>query len=158
VRGEGSSLGWMRKPPAAIAACALVLGLTAAVAAAGEANPREVSALVSVVATPSTVTPATTTVTASGNVQAKRGCRRSRRIRLAYDVDVIQNQTPDTQLGTVTTNSDGNFTAVVPKPTQARADKTVTLFASVKRKIRKKSGRDIKCLDTRSGTTLTVVP
>ena len=152
----------MRKLVAAIAVCALAVGLTLAPGAAGKKAPKQVGGTVSVIATPSTVTTETTTVTASGNVAANSGCRKGRTVHFSY----VGPTLIETALAvTATTGSNGSYSAVLPKPTDA-APATVTLKATVEPATRKvgskkkgkktKKGRVFNCLEIEGATTITV--
>jgi hypothetical protein len=145
----------MRKPFAAIGVCALVVGLTAAPSAVGKKpkpKPKQIPTLVSVFVTPCcTVTPATTSVAASGEVGSSGRCRKSRTVRFDY-----QNGATVTRLAvTATTDPNGHYSAVLPRPTDP-PPATVTLHAIVDRAFRKKKGKRFICLETRNGQTLTV--
>ena len=128
----------MRKLITVLASGALTAGLVVAPSAIAVKAPKPVSATVSVVPTPTTVTPTTTNVTVSGNVSATSSCRK----------DV--------------TGSNGDYTVVLPKPTDA-APATVLVRATVDQVLRKtgskkkgkknKKGRQIDCLTTTADST-----
>jgi hypothetical protein len=114
-----------------------------------------VAATVSVLPTPTTISPTTTTVTVTGNVSSSSSCRKDRTVRFAYvnsDTSVV---TPLAE--TAVTGSNGDYTAVLPKPTDV-APATLTLRATVDQVIRKvgskkkgkkdKKGRQFDCLTT----------
>lgn len=142
----------MRKFITAIAVSALAVGLTAAPGAIAKKGPKQVSGTVTVVPSPTTITPATTTVTVNGNVWASSGCRKDRTVRFAY----VNGSTVTPLAETAVTRSNGDYTAVLPKPADA-APATVTLRATVDQTIRKvgskkkgkktKKGRQFNCLE-----------
>jgi hypothetical protein len=155
----------MRKLLSAIAIGLLASFLMVAATAVGKGpkSPKQVAGTVSVVATPSTLGPADTTTTVAGNVKANSSCRKDRIVRFAYT-----GLGGTTQLAeTAETRSNGDFTAVLPRPADA-APATVMLQASVDQADRKvgskkkgkkpKKGRKITCLAATSQTTLTLVP
>jgi hypothetical protein len=153
----------MRKLFIAVAVGALVACVAAAPSAIGKKGPKLVSGAVTVTPTPSTVTPTTTTITVTGNVKASSSCRKDRTVRFAY----TGAGGTTTLTETAVTRSNGDFTAVLPKPTDA-APATVTLQASVDEADRKvgskkkgkkaKKGRKITCLSAQGEATLTVAP
>ena len=155
----------MRKLLSAIAIGLLASFLMVAATAVGKGpkSPKQVAGTVSVVATPSTLGPADSTTTVAGNVKANSSCRKDRIVRFAYT-----GLGGTTQLAeTAETRSNGDFTAVLPRPADA-APATVMLQASVDQADRKvgskkkgkkpKKGRKITCLAATSQTTLTLVP
>jgi len=155
----------MRKLLSVIAIGLLASFLMVAATAVGKGpkSPKQVAGTVSVVATPSTLGPADTTTTVAGNVKANSSCRKDRIVRFAYT-----GLGGTTQLAeTAETGSNGDFTAVLPRPADA-APATVMLQASVDQADRKvgskkkgkkpKKGRKITCLAATSQTTLTLVP
>jgi hypothetical protein len=152
----------MRRLVAAIAVCALAVGLTLAPGAAGKKAPKQVGGTVTLAATPSTVTTETTTITVSGNLATNSGCRKDRTVHFSY-VGPTLVETP--LAVTAETRGNGSFTAVLPKPTDA-APATVTLKATVDPATRKvgskkkgkktKKGRVFNCLEVEGQTTITV--
>ena len=155
----------MRKLLSAIAIGLLASFLMVAATAVGKGpkSPKQVAGTVSVVATPSTLGPADSTTTVAGNVKANSSCRKDRIVRFTYT-----GLGGTTQLAeTAETRSNGDFTAVLPRPADA-APATVMLQASVDQADRKvgskkkgkkpKKGRKITCLAATSQTTLTLVP
>jgi hypothetical protein len=153
----------MRKLFIAIAVGALAACLAVAPAAIAKKGPKLVSGAVTVAATPSTVTPATTTITVTGNVKANSSCRKDRTVRFSY----VGAGGTTALTETAETRSNGDFTAVLPKPADA-APATVMLRASVDETDRKvggkkkgkksKKGRKITCLSAQGEATLTVAP
>lgn len=145
----------MRKLITAIAMGALAASLVAAPSAIAVKAPKPVSATVTVVPTPTTITPETTTVTASGNVSATSSCRKDRIVHFSYVNTSTNVVTPLVE--TALTGSNGDYTVVLPKPTDA-APATVALRATVDQVIRKvgsskkgkknKKGRQFDCLTT----------
>jgi hypothetical protein len=152
----------MRKPFIAVAVAALAC-LVVAPSAIGVKGPKLVPGAVTVAADPSTVTPATTTVTATGNLKSNSGCRKNRMVEFSY----IGTGGTTPLAVTAVTGPNGDFTAVLPKPTDA-APATVTLQASLDQIDRKvgskkkgpkpKKGRKFTCLAAQGQTTLTVAP
>jgi hypothetical protein len=136
---------------AALGAASLVFSVTL-VAAGGKA--RHVTTLVSVGVTPCcTVTPATTSLSASGSVASTPRCRGSRTIRFVY-----QNGATVTPVAvTATSDATGAYSATIPKPSDA-APATVTLYADVVSATRRRHGTRIRCEPTRNGQALTVSP
>jgi hypothetical protein len=147
----------------AIVVGALATCLALAPAAIAKKGPKQVGGTVAVTAAPSTVTASTTTVTVTGNVKANSSCRKGRTVRFSY----VGAGGTAALTETAMTRSNGDFTAVLPKPADV-APATVTLQASVdeadrkvgsKKKGRKaKKGRKITCLTAQGETTLTIVP
>jgi hypothetical protein len=147
----------------AIGLLASVMVVSATAIGKGPKSPKQVAGTVSVVASPSTLGPADTTTTVVGNVKANSSCRKDRIVRFAYT-----GLGGTTQLAeTAETRSNGDFTAVLPRPADA-APATVTLQVSVDQADRKvgskkkgkkqKKGRRITCLEATGQTTLTLVP
>jgi hypothetical protein len=148
----------MRKFIGATAALALGVGLVAGPGAAakpgqhGPAGPKNVAGTVTVNVTPTTITPTTTSVTASGNVAASSSCRKDRTVHFAY----VNGTTVTPLAQTAETGPNGNYSAVLPKPTDV-APATVTLQATVDAVTRKvgskkkgkktKKGRVFNCLE-----------
>jgi hypothetical protein len=153
----------MRKLFIATTVGALAACLAVASTAVGVKAPKQVPGAVTVTATPSTVTAATTEVAVSGNLKATSGCRKNRTVEFSY---IGAGGTTPLAV-TTTTGPNGNFSAVLPKPTDA-APATVTLQASLDQVDRKvgskkkgqktKKGRKFTCLAARGVTTLTVAP
>jgi hypothetical protein len=151
----------MRKLLIATAVGALAASLAVAPAAIGKKGPKLVPGTVTVMASPTTVTPATTTVTVTGNLKANSGCRKNRTVEFSY---VGTGGTTPLAV-TAVTGPNGDFTAVLPKPTDT-APATVTLLASLDQIDRKvgskkkgqkpKKGRKFTCLAAQGQTTLTV--
>jgi hypothetical protein len=148
----------------AVAVGALAVGITVAPSAVAKKGPKQVSGTVTVVPTPTTITPATTTLTVNGNVAATSSCRKDRTVRFAY----VNGTTVTPLAETTVTRSNGDYTVVLPKPTDA-APATVTLRATVDSAIRKvgskkkgkkhKKGRPFNCLEiTGQSSPLTVSP
>lgn len=129
----------------------------------GPKAPKQAPGAVSVLATPSTLGAADATVTVTGNLKSNSGCRKDRVVRFAYSGTGGTTQLPQT----AETRSNGDFTAVLPRPTDT-APATVTLQVSVDEADRKvgskkkgkkqKKGRKITCLAATGQTTLTLVP
>ncbi len=158
----------MRRVLTCVALGSVVACVAAAPAALGTKGhapkgPKLASGSVSLTATPSTVTTAITTVSASGNVMATSGCRKSRTVQFSY---VGSGGTTPLPVIAVT-GPNGDFAASLPKPTDA-APATVTLQAtateadrkvgSAKKGRKPKKGRRITCLSATGQTTLTVAP
>jgi hypothetical protein len=154
----------MRKLTTMIAIGALAVGMTVAPAAIAKKGPKQVSGTVTVVPSPSTITPAMTTVSVNGNVAANSGCRKDRTVRFAY----VNGTTVTALAETAVTGSNGNYAVVLPKPTDA-APAAVTLRATVDQATRKvgskkkgkkhKKGRAFNCLEvTGESSPLTVSP
>jgi hypothetical protein len=125
--------------------------------------PKAAPGLVSLTATPSTVTSSTTDLVVSGNLWSTSGCRKDRTVSFAYTGTAGTTALPVT----AETGPNGDFTATLPKPTDA-APATVQLEASVAQGDRKvggkkkgkkaKKGRKIICLAATGQTTVTVAP
>jgi hypothetical protein len=155
----------MRKLLSAMAICLLASFLMVAATAVGKGpkSPKQAAGTVSVLATPSTLGAADTTTTVTGNVMSNSSCRKDRIVRFAYTGTGGTTQLAET----AETRSNGDFTAVLPRPADA-APATVTLQASVDQADRKvgskkkgkkqKKGRRITCLAATGQTTLTLVP
>jgi hypothetical protein len=137
--------------------------LVAATAVGGPKAPKQAPGAVSVLATPSTLGAADATVTVTGNLKSNSGCRKDRVVRFAYVGTGGTTQLPMT----TETGSNGDFTAVLPRPTDT-APATVALQVSVdqadrrvgskKKGKKQKKGRKITCLAATGQTTLTLVP
>jgi hypothetical protein len=121
----------------------------------GPKGPKQVPGTISVFATPTTITDTTTTVTATGNVAASSSCRKDRLVRFAYVNGTTGVVTPLAQ--TATTGPNGDYTAVLPKPTdtnpptasvslRATVDQTVRKVGSKKKGKKKKKGRKFVCM------------
>jgi hypothetical protein len=123
----------MRKLITATAVCALGLGLIAAPGAFGVKSIKQVPGTVSVLASPATVPPTTTTVAASGNVQATSSCRKDRTVRFAFVNSATLAETPAAT--TATTGPNGDYSATLTAPT---VDGTYVLRATVDETIRTK--------------------
>jgi hypothetical protein len=145
----------MRKLITAIALGALATGLVAAPSAIAVKAPKPVPATVTVVPTPTTIAPETTNVNVSGNVSATSSCRKDRTVRFAYVNTTTSVVTPLAE--TAVTGSNGDYSVVLPKPTDA-GPATVVVRATVDQVIRKvgskkkgkkdKKGRQFDCLTT----------
>lgn len=155
----------MRKLLSAIAIGVLASSFVVSTTAIGKGpkSPKQASGSLSVVATPSTLAAADATTTVTGNLMSNSGCRKDRLVRFAYT-----GTGGTTQLAQTTeTRSNGDFTAVLPRPTDT-APATVTLQVSVDQADRKvgskkkgkkqKKGRRITCLAATGQTTLTLAP
>ena len=144
----------MRKAFGAIAACGLTIGLIVAPSAMGVAAPKQVSGTVSVLVSPNPVPSTATGVTASGNVAASSSCRKDRTVRLQWTNTTTNAVDPVTT--TAVTGPNGDYTAVLPKPTDT-GPATVTLRATVDQQWRKvgskkkgkknKKGRQFNCME-----------
>ena len=156
----------MRKLITMIAVGALAAGAVAAPSAIAKPAPKQVSGTVSVTPTPTTITTTTTTVSVSGNVAANSSCRKDRTVRFSYVNGTTGAVTP--LATTAITGSNGDYTAVLPKPTDA-APASVTLRATVDQATRKvgskkkgkkaKKGRQFICMEvTGQSVPLTVAP
>ena len=156
----------MRKLMITIALGALAAGLVAAPSAIAVKEPKPVAGTVTVEVTPTTITPTTTAVTASGNVAANSSCRKDRTVHFAYVNTDTLVVTPLTE--TAVTGSNGDYTALLPAPTDA-APATVVLRATVDPVTRKvgsakkgkkdKKGRQFNCLEiTGDSAPLTISP
>jgi hypothetical protein len=129
----------------------------------GPKGPKQAPGSVSLAASPSTVTPTTSTISVNGNVRATSGCRKDRTVQFSYLGSGGTTALPIT----AATGPNGDFTATLPRPTDA-APATVTLQAtagqadrkvgSAKKGKKSKKGRKITCLSGTGQTTLTVVP
>jgi hypothetical protein len=149
----------MRKLITATAVGAVALSLAAPAVGAPKAPkaPHTGTGAITLAATPSTVTDTTTTVTVTGNLKANKGCKKDRTVRFSYGATALAV--------TATTASNGDFTAVLPKPTDA-GPATVTLTATTdaaERKVgskkkgkKSKKGRKINCASNTGSTTVTV--
>ena len=157
----------MRKLSIAIAVGALAVCLAVAPAAAkpGPKAPKDVASTVTLVATPTTIDAATTTVAVSGNVKANSSCRKNRTVSFSYT-----DASGTTAVGTAVTGPNGDYSATLPKPTTT-GPATVTLTATVAEAIRvtkgqskgkgKKKGhgkkaRKFNCLSGTASSVLTV--
>lgn len=161
----------MRRIISAAAVCAMAVGLVAApgvVAKGGPKAPKQVPGTVSVNVTPTTITATTTTVTATGNVAASSSCRKDRLVRFAYVNGTTGVVTP--LATTAVTGSNGDYTAVLPKPTDTNPPtSSVSLKATVDQQIRKvgskkkgkknKKGRQFVCGEVSGQSSpLTIAP
>lgn len=162
----------MRKLITMIAVGALAAGAVAAPSVIAKKAPKQVPGTVSVTPTPTTVETTTTTVSVSGNVAASSSCRKDRIVRFSY---VNGSTGAVTSLATTaTTGPNGDYTAVLPKPSDA-APASVTLMATVDQSIRKvgsskkkgkkkkgkkaKKGRQFVCMEvTGQSVPITVAP
>ena len=155
----------MRKLPIAIAVCALAVSLTAATAVAKK-GPKDVASTVTLVASPTTIEPTTTTVAVSGNVKANSSCRKNRTVSFSYDASGVITVLSETAV----TKSNGNYSVTLPKPTTT-GPATVTLIATVEQAVRKTKGeskgkgkkkghgkkaKKFNCLEGTAQTALTV--
>jgi hypothetical protein len=142
----------MKKFLGAAAACALVVGLVVVPGAGAVKAPKQVGGTVSANVTPNPIPATATMVTASGNVASNSGCRKLRTVRFAW-----VNGAVVTSLGvTALTGSNGNYTAMLPKPTDT-PPATVLLRVTVDQEFRKvgskkkgrkeKKGRKFNCLE-----------
>ena len=155
----------MRKLLSAIAIGLLASFLVASATAIGKGPkaPKQAPGSVSVLATPSTLGSADAATTVAGNLKSNSGCRKDRTVRFSYTGP--GGTTPLAQ--TAETRSNGDFTAVLPRPADA-APAAITLQVSVDQADRKvgskkkgkkpKKGRKITCLAATGQTTLTLVP
>jgi hypothetical protein len=148
----------MRRIISAAAVCAMAVGLVAApgvIAKGGPKGPKQVPGTVSVNVTPTTIIATTTTVTATGNVAASSSCRKDRLVRFAYVNGTTGVVTPLAQ--TATTGPNGDYTAVLPKPTdtnpptssvllRATVDEQIRKVGSKKKGKKKKKGRQFVCM------------
>ena len=154
----------MRKLPIAITVCALAVSLAAAPAVAKK-GPKNVSSTITVVASPTTIEPTTTTVAVSGNVKASSSCRKNRTVRFSY-VDTGTTVLTETAV----TGPNGDYSVTLPKPTTT-GPASVTLIATVdeavrttqgqskgkgKKKGHKKKAKKFNCLSATAQTALTV--
>jgi hypothetical protein len=146
----------MRRIISATAVCAMAIGLVAAPGVVAKAPPKQVPGTVSVNVTPTTITATTTTVTATGNVAASSSCRKDRLVRFAYVNGTTGVVTP--LATTAITGPNGDYTAVLPKPTDTNPPtSSVTLRATVDQSVRKvgskkkgkkhKKGRQFVCME-----------
>jgi hypothetical protein len=127
----------------------------------GPKGPKQAPGSVSLTANPSTVTPATSTISVTGNVMSTSGCRKDRMVQFSYVG--TGGTTPLTV--TATSGPNGDFAATLPKPADA-APASVTLqttaveadrkVGSAKKGKKAKKGRKITCLSATGQTTLTV--
>ncbi|MGH2983275.1 MAG: hypothetical protein ACRDK5_03315 [Solirubrobacterales bacterium] len=168
----------MRKLFGAAAVCALTVGLVAAPGAGAVKSPKQVSGTVSVNVAPNPLPNAFATVTASGNVWASSGCRKDRKVHFAWFNPTTQVTTPVAVGGVlviVTTGSNGNYTATVPRPAetaptttsmvlQAIVDPATRKVGSKKKGKKDKKGRQFHCLviptppAPAGGAAVTLVP
>ena len=123
----------MRKLFAATAVCALAVGLTVAPGAIGKKSTKQVASTVTVTAAPSPITPATTAVTASGNVKANSSCRKNRTVRFYY----LTNGVAGLEVGSTDTRSNGDFSTTLAPPAPI-TDGTTQVRAIVDQNIRTK--------------------
>ena len=156
----------MRKLLGATAICLLAGAAIISATAVGKgpkAQPKQVAGTLSVLATPSTLGTADAATTATGNLKSNSGCRKDRVVRFSYTGSAGTTQLAET----AETRSNGDFSAVLPRPTDM-APATVTLLVSVdqadrrvgskKKGKKQKKGRKIVCLAASGQTTLTLVP
>jgi hypothetical protein len=157
----------MRKLLGACAVCAVAVGTVAVPSALGVKSAKQVGGTVTVSGTPTTITPTTTSVAASGNVSSNSSCRKGRIVHLAY----VENGVPGAEVGSALTGPNGDFTATLPNPTVANptAGGTVVIRATVdpatrtvggkKKSRRTKKGRQFNCLQlTGDSGPITVPP
>jgi hypothetical protein len=168
----------MRKAFGAIAACGLTIGLIVApsgIATPGNGNgngtghgpagTKQVPGTVSVTVTPTTIDATTTTVTATGNVFATSSCRKDRTVRFAY----VNGTTVTPLAQTAVTGPNGDYTAVLPKPTdtgpatvslRATVDQAIRKVGSKKKGKKKKRGRQFNCMEAtgQSGALTVTAP
>lgn len=155
----------MRKVFIAATVCAASIGLVVAPGAGAVKAPKQVPATVSVVATPTTITPTTTNVTATGNVASSSSCRKDRTVRFSYVNGTTGGVTPLTE--TAVTRPNGDYTAVLPKPTdtgpasvvlRATVDSAIRKVGSAKKGKKTKKGRAFNCLETAGQSTAITIP
>jgi len=142
----------MKKLLGAAAVCALTVGLVAAPGASAVKAPKLVGGTVSVSVTPSPIPSTATTVTASGNVASNSGCRKDRTVHFAW----VNGAVVTALATTAETGPNGNYTAVLPKPTdtppatvalQATVEQTFRKVGSKKKGKKEKMGRKFNCLE-----------
>jgi hypothetical protein len=133
----------MKKLLGPAAVCALAVGLVVAPGAGAVKAPKLVGGAVGVSVTPNPIPSTATTVTASGNFASNSGCRKHRTVEFAW----VNGATVTPLAETAETGSNGNFSAVLPRPTDT-PPATVTLRATVDQTFRKvgskKKGRKAK--------------
>ena len=145
----------MRKVMITIAMGFIAVALVAAPSAIAVKAPKPVSATVTVVPTPTTIEPTTTTVAVEGNVSSTSSCRKDRTVRFAYVNTSTSVVTPLAE--TAVTGSNGDYTVVLPKPTdagpaavavRATVDQVIRKVGSKKKGKKDKKGRKFDCLTT----------
>jgi hypothetical protein len=128
----------------------LTVGLVAAPGASAVKAPKVVFGTVSVNVTPNPIPSTATTVTANGNVASNSGCRKDRTVHFAW----VSGTTVGPEVGTAETGPNGNYTAVLPRPTdtppatvalQATVDQTFRKVGSKKKGKKTKKGRQFNC-------------
>ena len=143
----------MKRLISATAVCALAIGLVAVPGASGVKSPKLVSGTVSVGVSPVPLPNATQTVNVTGNVAAGSSCRKDRTLHFSW----VTNGVPGAEVGTVTTGSNGDFSAVLPRPTdtfpttssvvlRTTVDQVTRKVGSKKKGKRTKRGRAFQCL------------
>ena len=143
----------MKKLISVSAVCAVAVGLVAVPSALGVKSAKQVGGTVSVSVTPTTVDATTTTVTASGGVASNSGCKKDRTVHFAY----VNGATVTPLVETATTQSNGSYTATLPKPLdtnpptasvvlRATVDQVTRKVGSKKKGKKHKKGRPFNCL------------
>jgi len=156
----------MRKLLGVTATCVLAGSLAVSATAIGKgpkAPPKQAAGTLSVLATPSSFGSADATTTVTGNLKSNSGCRKDRVVRFSYTGIAGTTQLAET----AETRPNGDFTAVLPRPTdaapatvmlQATADQTDRRVGSKKKGKKQKKGRKIVCLAASGQTTLILSP
>jgi hypothetical protein len=158
----------MRKLLCACAVCAVAVGTVAAPSALGVKSVKQVGGTVTVSATPTTITPTTTSVAASGNVSSNSSCRKDRTVHLAY----VENGVAGPEVGSAVTRPNGDYsTTTLPNPTvtnptlggtvvlRATVDPVTRTVGGKKKGRRAKRGRQFDCLQlTGDSGPITVPP
>lgn len=146
----------------------MAIGLVVAPGAIAKKGPKQVPGTVSVLVTPTTITATTMTVTATGNVAASSSCRKDRTVHFSYVNSTTGAVTPLAQ--TAVTGPNGDYTAVLPKPTdtnpptasvvlRATVDQSIRKVGSKKKGKKNKKGRQFLCMEiTGQSSPLTIAP
>ena len=143
----------MKKLISATAVCALAIGLVAVPSASGVKSPKLVSGTVSVGVTPIPLPDTTSSVSVTGNVAANSGCRSARTVHFSW----VSNGVPGAEVGSAVTGSNGDFNAILPRPTETSTttssvslrttvDQATRRVGSKKKGKKTKRGRAFECL------------
>jgi hypothetical protein len=102
---------------------------------------KKVGGTVSLTATPSTVPAGSRTTFVLGDVRAREGCDRNRRVIFSFSGEVEQPG-PTTGGRRVNTGRDGDFAKEIARP---HVGGSTTLFATLDPKVHRFKGRKVKC-------------
>jgi hypothetical protein len=143
----------MKKLISAAVVCGLAIGLVAVPGALGVKSPKLVAGSVSVGVSSSPLPDTTTTESVTGNLASNSSCRKDRTVRFSWVSNGVQS--PDA--GSAVTHSNGDFSAVVPRPAdtstttssvilRTTVDQVTRRVGSKKKGKKTKKGRAFECL------------